>query len=136
MKKLILLLILTYSQYTFAQNQTYSCMETVSLTGKLSFETTSDPRYDEYVPVKFPAINLSNPINVVNRNNANDFCDDKYENIKLLQLGLREQDYALLKKNIGKTAQIKCELNPSETAHHHTNPWCYANHDNQLKIIR
>ena len=137
MKKTVLLFLLAFSASAFAENQTYYCMETALLTGKLSLETTRDEHYeDKYVPVRFPAINLTEPINVVSRkNNEGGECDDKYENVKLLQLGLQEKDYALFKKNIGKTARIKCELNPSMTAHHYTNPWCFVQEDNSVEVL-
>lgn len=110
----------------------YVCEETVTLTGKLSEEKGYNP--DEK-PITFPAIVLDKPIVVNAPNKADSLCEAKYENIQTLQLGLQKNDFALVKKNIGKTARVKCELAPEHTAHHHTPVWCLVAEDNQVNIL-
>lgn len=116
-----------------SQNTTvYVCEETATLTGRLSEEKGIDPNEQT---ITFPAIVLDNPIVVEAPNKADSLCEAKYENIQTLQLGLQENDFAVVKKNIGKTARVKCELAPAHTAHHHTPVWCHVAEDNQVNIL-
>ena len=109
----------------------YICEQTATLTGKLSKEKGFDA---DDKPISFSAIILDKPI-VVEAPKQTELCEEKYENIQILQLGLQKNDFAVVKKNIGKTASLKCRLEPQLTAHHHTPVWCNAEEDNQLKIL-
>lgn len=116
-----------------AQNTTvYVCEETATLTGRLSEEKGIDQNEQT---ITFPAIVLDSPITVQAPNKAGSLCEAKYENIQTLQLGLQENDLALVQNNIGKTARVKCELVPEHTAHHHTPVWCLVAEDNQVNIL-
>ncbi|MBR7001685.1 MAG: DUF4431 domain-containing protein [Neisseriaceae bacterium] len=111
---------------------TYVCEETATLTGRLSEEKGIDQNEQT---ITFPAIVLDNPILVEAPNKADSLCEAKYENIQTLQLGLQENDLALVQNNIGKTARVTCELVPEHTAHHHTPVWCLVAEDNQVNIL-
>lgn len=111
---------------------TYVCEETATLTGRLSAEKGIDQNEQT---ITFPAIVLDSPITVQAPNKAGSLCEAKYENIQTLQLGLQENDLALVQNNIGKTARVKCELVPEHTAHHHTPVWCLVAEDNQVNIL-
>ena len=100
----------------------YYCGSKVTLSGTLTTRVGMglDETKTNDVPVRYPALSLDEPINMVEKNrNPDDLTECSAEKFNVSDVQLVLDDFALHKRNIGKRAKVVCRMiYPPMTAHH------------------
>ncbi len=130
MKKIIVAFLFVVSAPVLAGKTYYCGNPPVTLTGMLANRHAIDIQFGEEVPVTYPALILSEPINLTGEGE----CEGMRKDVGTIQLGMSEhKDFDLYDKNIGNLAKVTCDLYASHTAHHFTPIVCSVE---KLEIIK
>lgn len=120
MKKFIAAILFVVSVPALAAN--YYCGSKVTLSGTLATRVGMglDETKNNDVPVRYPALSLDEPINMIEKDpNPDDPTECSAEKFNVSDVQLVLDDYSLYKRNIGKRAKVVCRMiYPPMTAHH------------------